>query len=712
MKTPKIISQVFFTFLVLSSYPCRSADDIETFFSMTPAELAAISVTIATGTPKPNFQSAGSVSVISADQIKTMGATELHEVLETVPGIHTSIQPVTNDLHYSVRGIANNQNSQLLFLMNGTRINTAFRGATESAVDLPIAAIERVEVIRGPGSAVYGADAFAGVVNIITKKAANIHGTQLGVRSGNWDSQSGWGQHGSQYAGWDIATSIQYQQTAGDSGRIIKEDSQSTVDRIIGTNASLAPGAMNTRYKSLNSHLNLNRKYWDIDFWAFNGFDIGTRTGPSGALDPKGFGESTQYLGDLRYSTEDKFTDWQFLAHLSYLHTDVNAKVNLFPRNAILPIDGKGEINIDVSDFSIRPALFTDGAIVDIRHIQRIPSLELTSLYKGLDKHLFRMSAGFRYEELSFTDRSNFGYGSPLPAIVNGTLIDKTGTPLAFLKDTSRKVASLMLQDEWEMTNDLHLTAGVRYDHYSDFGNTVNPRLALVWDINEQLTSKLMYGKAFRAPSFTELGIQNSRINLGNMHLKPESINTVEWAFDYRPFRSLRTALNLYYYRIDHLINITPVNRKLDQYHNNGDQDGYGSEFEWNWQLSDQWSVAGNYAWQYSRNDETKRRVTGVPEHQIYFAAIWRFAPQWQFQTQLNWLGGRTLKPNDERPLKDYETIDFTLRGNKLWGHINFAASLRNAFDANNLEPAGIAILPVNIPMAGRSFYLEASVDF
>lgn len=139
MNTPKIISRFFFTFLVVSSYPCLSADDIETFFSMTPAELAATSVTIATGTPKPNFQSAGSVSVISADQIKTMGATELHEVLETVPGIHTSIQPVTNDIHYSVRGIANNQNSQLLFLMNGTRYqyclpggNRIFGGFTDS----------------------------------------------------------------------------------------------------------------------------------------------------------------------------------------------------------------------------------------------------------------------------------------------------------------------------------------------------------------------------------------------------------------------------------------------------------------------------------------------------------------------------------------------------------------------------------------------------
>ncbi len=705
----QIIRNCLALILTVSSSVIYAADDMEAYFSMSPAELAETSVSIATWTPRPNFRSAGSTSVISAEQIRTMGATELHEVLETVPGIHASLQPLSNDLHYNIRGIANKNNSQILFLLNGTRITTAFRGSTESALDIPVAAIEQVEVIRGPGSAVYGADAFAGVINVITKKAKDINGTQLGVRAGNWDTQSGWGQHGTQWAGWAIASSIQYQHTGGDSGRIIKEDSQSLIDKAIGTNASLAPGAMNTQFKSLNTHLNLQRKHWDIGFWAFNGFDIGTRSGAGGALDTKGIGESAQYMGDMRFSTEDWFDDWEFLAQLSYLHSDVSAKVNIFPDNVRLPINAIG--NIDQSN-PTQLALFSSGVIENIRHVQRVPSIKLSSVYKGLDKHLFRLSAGFRYEDLTFNDFSNYSYGKPLPPIVNATLTDKSGTAFAYLKDTNRTIGSLMLQDEWQIAEDWQLTAGVRYDHYSDFGSTVNPRFALVWDINEQLTSKLLYGKAFRAPSFFELGLQNSTVNLGNMLLKPETINTVEWAFDYRPFSSLRTALNLYYYHIDSLITILPISKTVSQYNNFGNQDGYGTELEWNWKLSEQWSLLGNYAWQYARSDVTGMRITYVPEHQVYFAGVWQFLPQWQLQTQLNWLGGRTREADDTKPLKDYETIDFTLRGKKLWGHINLAASLRNAFDANNLEPAGIKELPVNLPLPGRSFYLEASVDF
>lgn len=697
------------TFSSTVSY--AATEDMEEFFSMSPAELAAMPITIATGTSRPNFRSAGSTSVITGEQIKTMGATELHEVLETVPGIHASLQAMTNDLHYNIRGIANKNNSQILFLLNGTRITTAFRGSTESALDLPVAAIERVEVIRGPGSAVYGADAFAGVINIITKKAKDINGTQLGVRAGNWDTQSGWGQHGGQWAGWDVAASIQYQHTAGDGGRMLKEDSQTLIDRAMETNASLAPGAMNTRYKSLNTHLNLQRKHWDFNFWAFNGFDIGTRSGAGGALDPKGAGESSQYMGDMRFSTEDWLDNWEFLAHLSYLHSNVSARVNLFPDNARLPIDDKGDINFTAPN-STTPVLFTDGVIEDVRHVQRVPSIKLTSLYKGLDKHLLRFSAGFRYEELSFNELSNFSYGKKLPPVVDATLIDHSGTSFAYLKNTNRTIGSLMLQDEWQIAGNWHLTTGVRYDHYTDFGATFNPRFALVWDVNEQLTSKLLYGRAFRAPSFTELGVQNNSVNLGNSRLRPETINTVEWAFDYRPFSSLRTTLNLYYYRIEDLITIAPVSKTVSQYQNLGNQDGYGTELEWNWKLSGQWNLAGNYAWQYAHNNLTKMRVAYVPEHQVYFAAIWQFMPQWQFQTQLNWLGGRTRDKGDTRPLKDYETIDFTLRGKKLWGHVNLAASLRNAFDANNLEPAGIKGLPVNLPLPGRSFYLEASIDF
>jgi len=682
------------------------AEKVDDFFAMSPAELAAMPVvSIATGTPKPIFQSAAVTSVITAEQIKSMGATELHEVLETVPGVHAGIQDSTGDYYYSMRGISNTTNSQVLMMLNGTRITTPFRGTVMDFTEIPLEAIQRVEVIRGPGSALYGADAFAGVINIITKKANDINGTTLGARVGDHSTQSGWGQHGAKWAGWDVATSLQYQHTNGDNGRIIKADSQTTIDSALGTDVSHAPGPMNTRYETLNGHLNLQRKHWDIGFWAFNSIDSGLRAGAAAALDPNSRANGEQYMGDIRFSTEDWLDDWELMAHASYLQTGFQAQFQAFPNNAVLPIASDGNVNFSSSSSLV---LFSNGVNSDLGRIQKVPSIELNSVYQGWDDHLLRLGGGFRYEEITTSEKRNFGYGAPLPAVVDGALTDVTGTQFVYLPNTHRSIWSAVAQDEWQFAKSWQLTAGVRYDHYSDFGSTINPRAALVWDINEQLTSKLLYGKAFRAPNFSEQSNQNNPVVVGNKQLKPETINTVEWGFDYHPFSTLRTAVNLYYYEIDNLIAIPP---STVVYQNSGNQKGYGTEFEWNWQATEQWSILGNYAWQNARNNASNTRVTGVPEHHVYTAVRWQFLPQWQLQPQVNWVGGRTRLSGDNRPLQDYETVDLTLRGKKLLGQLNMAASMHNMFDANNFDPA-VTSLPQNIPMPGRSFYFEVSTNF
>lgn len=706
---------LIFTFYYSSGAAFAEAK-VDDFFAMSPAELAAIPITIATGTPKPVFQSAAVTSVITADQIKAMGATELHEVLETVPGVHASLQENSYDYNYSVRGIRNTANSQILMLLNGTRISTPFRGTVMTALEMPIEAIQRVEVIRGPGSALYGADAFAGVINIITKKAKDINGTKVGVRAGNWDTQSTWGQHSDEWAGWNIATSLQYQHTVGDDGRFVNADVQTRFDNALGTQASHAPGALDTRYETFNGHLNLQRKHWDIGLWAFNSIDSGVRAGGAGALDPRGVANGEQYLGDVRFSTEDWLENWELMAHASYLQADFLAQLQLFPDNSILPIINSGGAagNISSPDSGNPLVSFPNGVNNTLGRIKKIPSAELSSLYKGFDNHLIRLSAGFRYEEISTNERRNYGPGviDGSQSVVDGTLTTVTDTPFIYLPDTHRSIWSSAMQDEWQFAEAWQLTAGIRYDDYSDFGGTVNPRLALVWNINEQLSSKLLYGRAFRAPNFSELNNQNNPVVLGNRNLKPETINTYEWAFDYRPFSSLRTAVNLYYYEIENLISTVPDDNGLtNTFQNNGNQNGYGSEFEWDWQINQQWTLKGNYAWQNAINPETDHRVTGVPEHHIYTAASWHFLPQWQLQPQINWISGRTRITNDDRPLDDYETIDLTLRGKKLFKHLNLAASLRNAFDENYREPSSLQ-LPENLPMPGRSFYFEASIEF
>lgn len=691
-----------------------ASEKMDVFFDKSPAELAAMPVTIATGTAKPLLQAAAVTTVITAEQIKSMGATELHEVLDTVPGMHASVQSSTGDVNYTVRGMRNATNSQLLVLLNGTRTTVPYFGSNITGLELPIEAIKQIEVIRGPGSALYGADAFAGVINIITKKAKDIAGVNVGGRVGDHDTQSGWGQFGEQWAGWDVAANFQYQNTGGDQGRRLKADRQTALDNVFHTNASHAPGSLNTEYKTLNGHLNLQRKHWDVGFWAFTA-EGGSRAGNTLALDPKGNVVAEQYLGDVRFSTEDWFQHWEFLAHASYLRADFQATLQVFPDNTTVTIDADG--NILPKSGAIGTRRFIDGINVDLGRVEETPSFELSSIFKGWADHLLRATAGVRFEQITPNDSRNFGRGiidSNLPSgsVVTGKLSDITDTPYAYLPSIQRNILSVAVQDEWHIADDWQLTAGVRYDNYSDFGGTINPRAALVWDINPKLTTKWLYGQAFRAPAFAEQAAQNNPVRLGNKNLEPETIQTYEWAFDYRPMSSLRTAVNLYFYQIEDLIALVPdTGGTTSTFQNAGKQNGYGTELEGHWQVNEQWSLLGNYAWQNAISQQNGRRVTGVPEHQIYFAAVWQFMAKWQIQPQLNWIGGRINPILENGQLDDYQTVDFTVRSKKLFGPLNIAASLRNAFDATPREPVG-AYIGENLPMPGRSVYLEASIHF
>ncbi len=700
--------------LLLGSSCGYGQDNMDDFFSLSPSELANIQVTIDTGTAKPIFRSAAVTSVITAEQITEMGATELHEVLDTVPGLHVSLESVTTDYINTMRGIANTTNSEVLVLMNGSRYSVPYKGSHMQGMEIPVEAIQRIEVIRGPGSALYGADAFAGVINIITKKAGDIDGAVIGGRGGSWGTRSTWGQLGQTWQGWDVAASLQYNNNGADGDRIIKADAQTAADTAVGTQASLAPGPMQTQWERWNAHLNLQRKYVDVNFWAFSEVNAGLRAGAGGSLDNRGHLDGENFLADVKLSTEDALDDWELQAHVSYLTTAIDTEIYNFPAGSLLPIDVRGNPTQDPTAIS-KFVFFPDGMRTNIGIENRMPVVELSDLYKGLDDHLVRFIAGYRYEAVFTSESRNYGVG-----ILDGSaltppspLIDVTGTPLTFLSNRHRDIWSLALQDEWQFASGWQLTAGIRYDEYSDFGSTFNPRAALVWDVNDKLTAKLLYGQAYRAPSFLEQYQQNSQLFVGNPGLKPEEIETVELAFDYRPVQDFRTTLNIYFYEITDLISnqIDRTNTAASGLKNSEGQDAFGTEVEWDWKFHENWNIRGNYAWQYARNKEFNRRVSGVPEHKLYSALAWSFMPQWQLQTQLNWVGHRISPLGDSRVLDDYETVDITLNGRKLFGHLDVTASVRNLFDSDGKEPA-ISAYPDSLPIPGQSFYFEAVLRF
>ena len=131
-------------------------------------------ISLATGYRQPLYDAPATATIVTREQIDAMGATTLTDVLETVAGFHISNVDGRTTVT-TVRGIT----SRVLFLIDNAPVANGLVIALLSSDNLLLHGIERVEVVRGPGSAVYGADAFAGVVNLVTKTAANIAGTEL-----------------------------------------------------------------------------------------------------------------------------------------------------------------------------------------------------------------------------------------------------------------------------------------------------------------------------------------------------------------------------------------------------------------------------------------------------------------------------------------------------------------------------------------------------
>ncbi len=663
----------------------------------------------ATGSLQPVYRAPAVATVITADDIKKTGAVTLDQALEVVPGLHVGISPLNRlDPIFSIRGIHTGLNSQVLLLINNLPITKTFNGSRPNTFRLPVENIARIEVVRGPGSAIYGADAFAGVINVITKDNHDIDGVNVGGRLGSFGFHDGWLQYGSTLSGWDVALSVEHMNSDGDTDRIINSDQQTILDTIFGTNASLAPGPLETDFRILDASMMLRKDKWTCRLWGWTQEDAGLGASvATQALDPVGNQNVDQFQADISYNNSDLVKNWEFDARLSYYYLKDKSFLQLFPPGTILPIGADGNINFSSPAGTV---LFTDGLIGAPTLIDDQIATELTAIFSGFNQHEVRFGTGFKYFEEDTEETKNFGPGVIDGTIspIDGTLTDVSNTPFVFMEKQIRRLVYLSLQDEWAFAKNWELTAGIRYDHYSDFGDTVNPRVALVWETLPELTTKLLYGEGFRPPSFSELFAINNPATIGNPNLEPETIKTVELAFDYQPTAKFRTILNLFHYKIDDLIEFvqdTGATTKTAQ--NNKDQKGQGFEVEADWKITEDLRLYGNFAYQRSKNDDTGEIVADAPALQLYINPHWDFRTDWSLDGQLFWIGDRERASGDTRPdIKNNALINLTIRRQNIFDHLEAAVSVRNLFDENAREPA-TSVIPNDYPLDGRSIYGE-----
>ncbi len=684
--------------LTVASWPTVAAGgeqpdelSIDEALAMDLEELMTVS--IATGTPRALDQAPAIATVVTAEDIRAMGASDLEQVLESVPGLHVSRNHLGYDPLFVMRGLWSEESPYLLFLANGVPITSWASGNLGGFWGgLPVAAIARIEVIRGPGSALFGADAVGGVVNIVTKTAADIDGFEIGVRGGSLETGEAWWLYGGEHGGFEVALAVQGW-TRGSHRGNVETDAQTALDQIFGTTASRAPGPVSTGGDGIEANLDLAKGTWRLRLNYQGRFDYGSGGGFIQALDPVGSNDRRRQLADLTWRPDRQGSDWDLEVRLGYLRNRTESDV------AVLP----------AGTFNGR-AVFADGVRIFAGQSERHLEAGATATYRGSSHHQLLLGAGVRWLDLGAFDskRNDDIFGLPLP----GGFQDVSDNPdLVFGTAEERDVSYAFIQDEWRLGSDWELIAGLRWDEYSDFGDTVNPRLALVWNATEHLTAKLLYGRAFRPPSYRELYLVNNAEVVGNQDLAPEVINTVELGIVYRGSSGNRIGINLFSYRLEDLIR--PAGSRPSVYTNVGERQGEGFEIEGRWTLGG-FQLSGSYALQRSTEEPLGADVPHAPGQQLTLRADGRLGPHWRLGAVVNAVADRRRAVGDFRPeVDDFVTFDLVLRRERLGRDLELAVLAHNLFDEDVREPSVFVpgglpfFIPGDLPQAGRSVLAE-----
>ncbi|NOQ77823.1 MAG: TonB-dependent receptor, partial [Gammaproteobacteria bacterium] len=441
--------------------------DSDSLLDLSLEELSQVKVIIATGTEQTLDKAPATVTVITAEDIKMTGATNLTDILESVPGVHINANHFGNRPLVHMRGTGS---FQTLLMVNGNDTRDLMWAFGIFWKGIPVSAIERIEVIRGPGSALYGADASAGVINVITKTAGKIEDTEVGLRAGSFDTKTAFMQSGGQWNGFDLGMTAEFSTTDGHDP-FIKADRSNAAGK-----AQYGWDNQDIRFSIANDHWRFLANYMKHD-------DLETGITGAGFLDPVTSADDERIDLDLLYDNKTFAKDWGVSAKLHYQDLDYSSN------------DGFQESPPDGS--------YPDGKLNHMSSAERQISFEASGIYSGFNQHNVRIGAGYDWQDLYRVEQQvNFGTGPDgmvLPA--GGPEVDISDTPYAFAPEKTRKITHVFVQDVWAFADNWELTAGARYDHYSDFGNTLNPRVALTWKTSKKLTTKLMYGQGFRAPS-------------------------------------------------------------------------------------------------------------------------------------------------------------------------------------------------------------------
>jgi len=454
-----------------------------------------------------------SVTAFTQREIKRLGVTTLDELMNYAPGFQSRRSSDGSKIISStVRGhTSGTSGKNILILIDSQRINNDWFGGT--SLTYPVIAlenVEKVEFIRGAGSSLYGSNAFSAVINITTINDKNEITSQVSDHSFSASALMSVKDE-------DLLVSG-FVKTVNDSG-----EDYSNVTNTIDPNGDTTT---QDPYSSIDLYLQAKYK------------------------------NTSLYISHAKREVDDFY----IFRRLSDIN-DVSSKHSFIRLTHDMDISSKYHSKVSVSYSqsnrqstfaTVKAGVFGTAELINKGNVkEETPSIEWFNSYKLDSKHSFIFGAEYRHPNIT-----NLEIGLNYDIINNPPQIpfynsDFYTFPLG--KETSRDIYGIYGQYQGNILDDFLLTLGLRYDDYSDFGGSLNPRVALVYKAKKDMSFKFLYSRAFRAPSRNDLDLINNGILKGNPDLDAETIDTYE-VIAIKQYKNHSLSLSYYYNQMHDII--------------------------------------------------------------------------------------------------------------------------------------------------------------
>lgn len=596
------------------------------------------------------------VRVVTKRQIRERGYLILRDLLEDLPGV--DIQNYFETLSYNriaIRGVSGNQ--KFLILQDGVRINSPTNTPSQPIMDnYPLYNAKQVEIVFGPTSSLYGADAFAGVVNIITYQPEELDGIEVAVEGGEFETA-----RVEAYGGKRIAESV-----------------------------SLAVGGH--YHDSENPDLS---EFYPEQF-RLNDLKTFDGTVVVAAADRAGYrGDTESFSSYARLDVADRLTlGWNQSQFRAPTSISTIADHERYGANA----DGVTRLTQAHGKYRFGPSARLTGQIqLSYALYELLPETKFTNTFTELqDAYKYERGQRIQLEPRStlMLDRHTIAAGltverfdaipfSPDLPVPYDTSLDPGNQGLAYkgsegnlplrIFDIDYTNVGGFLQERSQWTDRFSTILGLRVDSNSDYGTTVNPRVGVVLESFSRTTWKASYGEGFLAPSPLEryvnfgsfTGTPNADglyesffFRVPNPDLDPEKLRTLEGSVTHQAGDRLTTSLGVYYSRVDDIILVAPTDPVqsdfvpggviffTDNHDNIGEQRSLGADLSMAYAVvGPQWRVDAWGSYSYLEG-ELKNRLTGVKvdvpfisQNKVKLGVTLNYRDRFVFTPTLRWIG-------------------------------------------------------------------------